>query len=165
MDNNTKMTPEDDKNALAHKAVGLIIDTNRMHKKISDRSAFYARMHGSQHRILMYIASQKGFLTQKMIADHFEISAAAIAVTMRKLESADYIFRDKEGCPDTRYNRIVITEKGEYEVKRASAYFDMIDGKMFNNFDESEISEFIRLLDKAKDNLSELVDADDSEVF
>ena len=134
-------------------AIHLLIQTNLTHKRIIEKRTSVTDLHRSQHRILMYISKYDNIPSQKEIAEHFEISPAAVAVTLKKLEAAGYIERTRGADGDTRQNTISITEKGRREITDTREFFDYVDNTMFCDFTDEEIAAFVSLLKKANCNL------------
>ena len=146
----------DNKKILSRTAIRYIIDTNKLHRQLAEKRAYAVTLPPSQHRMLMMLAKRDITPSQKEIAEHFNITPAAVAVTMKKLESAGFITRDKMGCEDARYNKIYVTEKGIVEMQTTHEYFDYIDERMFCDFNESEISTLIDLMSRARANLQKI---------
>ena len=109
-------------------------------------------IHRSQHMILMYLYRCKDKKSQKDIAKHFEISAAAVAVSLKKLEAGGYI---KRTCcdNDNRFNEIEITEKGKAIVDFSHCLFEQIDAETFSGMSDNEKQTLVLLLDKVLSNL------------
>ena len=145
-DNSTEITSP-------RQAIHLLIQTNLTHKRIIEKRTSGTDLHRSQHRILMYISKYDNIPSQKEIAEHFEISPAAVAVTLKKLEASGYIERTRGADGDTRQNAISITEKGRREITDTREFFDYVDNTMFNNFTEEEFAVLVALLGKANCNL------------
>ena len=64
--------------------------TDRMHRRLFENRTAVMGVHRSQHRILMYLAKRNEAPAQKEIAEQFDVSPAAVAVTLKKLEDAGY---------------------------------------------------------------------------
>lgn len=137
-------------------AIHLLIKTNHTHKKIIERRTTMTELHHSQHRMLMHISKFQNIPSQKEIAEHFDISPAAVAVTLKKLEAAGYVERTRGADGDTRQNAICITPKGMREISETREYFDHVDNTMFQNFTSEEFDTLVRLLSKANENLRTL---------
>lgn len=137
-------------------AIHLLIKTNLNHRRMIERRTTMTELHNTQHRMLMHIAKFPHIPSQKDIAEHFDISPAAVAVTLKKLEAAGYIERTKGADGDTRHNNIRITDKGAEEISATRQFFDFVDNKMFENFTAQEFEELTRLLTKANNNLHAL---------
>ena len=145
-DNNTEITTP-------RQAIHLLIQTNLTHKRIIERRTSVTDLHRSQHRMLMHISKYENIPSQKEIAEHFDISPAAVAVTLKKLEAEGYVERTRGADGDTRQNAISITEKGRREITDTREFFDYVDNTMFNNFTEEEFAALVALLGKANSNL------------
>ncbi len=139
-----------DLNTVLHK----FISTDRQHHTLLENQVSKGTLHRSQHRMLLYIYKCKEAPTQKQIAEFFEISSAAVAVMLKKLEASGYIGRVAEKN-DMRYNRVTVTEKGEKTLLDTKALVDEVDSYMFKNFSDNELEIFYNCLEKIQNNLSE----------
>ena len=138
-----------------------LIMTNRMHRKLTERrAAANTDIQPSQHRMLMYLSKNEIVPSQREIAEKFEISPAAVTVTIKKLEKMGYVEKNRLGDDgDGRVNEIRITEKGKKEADATLEYFTCIDKHMFEDFTDEEMDELMRLLDKASANLQRIEQA------
>ena len=73
----------------------------------------------------------------KALAEHLEISTAAVATTLKKLEADGYILRRADPA-DSRFNKIVLTDSGVRLVDTTRQFFDEVDRAMFVGFSEAE---------------------------
>jgi DNA-binding MarR family transcriptional regulator len=98
--------------------------------------------------------SRRGDLvtTQKDVAANFEISAAAVAVSVRKLEADGLINRIADEH-DNRSNVITLTERGSEIVEKTKNLISDIDEAMFEGFDDDEIVQFSAYLSRLCDNI------------
>ncbi len=128
-----------------------LIGINRNHMKITENSVRKLGIHRSQHHMLMTIGRNKG-ISQKDLAEKMEISTAAVAVTIKKLEQAGLVIRES-GELDSRINNISLTEAGEKLCEDTAQLFGAIDSAMLEGFTEEERATLCALLDKLKDNL------------
>ncbi len=145
-----------DKNSLTPRAVQhKFMCINRMHRAAVENRMRATGIHRSQHMILMYLYRCENKISQKDIAKHFEISAAAVAVSLKKLESGGYI---KRSCSenDNRFNEIEITEKGKEIVDLSHCIFEEIDAETFEGISDSEKLVLVGLLDKVLGNLKNM---------
>jgi len=110
-------------------------------------------LHESQHRMLMYIYRfSDAPPTQIQIANFFDISAAAVAVTIRKLEKGGYITRT--ACEnDMRNNRVFITEKGKEIAIKSKDIFDKCEEITYRGMSNEDIDHLRRYLDKMYINI------------
>ena len=138
----------------ARDCIHLLMKTDRLRRKYIEKEVKSMGIHRSQHGMLLYISRHGGNPCQREIAEKFEISPAAVAVTIKKLENNGYIVRN---CSkdDNRFNELRITEKGEEIIKKSSEVFKRIDKKTFENFSDEEIEQFMTLLEKIKKSLCE----------
>ena len=131
-----------------------LIAINRMHMKCTENSVSSLGIHRSQHHMLMHISHNSG-INQKDLANQMEISTAAVAVTVKKLEQAGLIKRTSPGN-DSRINNLSLTEKGEQIVKDTAEEFSRIDECMLKGITDSERQTLWEILDKLKTNLCEM---------
>ena len=130
----------------------LFIHTDRLHRKQVERFSEEIGVHRSQHFVLMRIADAGGTASQKELARRLEISPAALAVTLRKLESGGYLEK-KPTESDSRLNEVTLTEKG-WQVRHLSEErFSSIDAQMFEGFSEEELSVLVGFLERMQSNL------------
>lgn len=141
-------------NDMARKTVGMFIKTDRLHRKAFENLVSGLGIHRSQHRMLMNLARDSG-MSQTELAAHLEISTAAVAVAIKKLEAGGYIEK-RTAEKDSRYNEIQITEKGREIVSVSQKYFSMLDAAMLDGIDEDMLDGFIKCLEIMQKNLDEL---------
>ncbi len=134
------------------RSVELFRRNDRIHRRLFERQAAERfGIHRSQHITLMYISRHED-ATQRSIADHFEISPAAVATTLKKLEAGEFIVRT--ACDtDCRKNNIRITEKGQNVINQTHILFSEIDYAMFEGIDEKNMNVLAQCLEKMNENL------------
>ena len=140
-----------DKN-LVNEAVRFFMRTDRLHKKLCEKSLSELALHRSQHVMLMHLSRFGRTVSQKELAESLSITPAAAAVSVKKLIAGGYIER-KASDKDARYNDVTITEKGEDVVKRSREIFKSIDEVMVSGVSEDELKVFIETLKKMTENL------------
>lgn len=139
------------------RATRTLIHACRQHRRVADRRCIGIGLNQSQHRLLMHISRFENIPSQKELAEHFDVSPAAIAVSLKRLEGDGYIERGKNTeKSDTRQNEIRITEKGRAEIVQTGEYFRLLDSQTFEGFDSDEIADFISYLERIQQNLSAL---------
>ena len=125
-----------------------------LHRNIFERNVSDMEIHHSQHRLLMYIAKQGEVTSQKILAEKFCISPAAIARTLKELETEGYIKRSSIEN-DSRFNKIVITDKGKDIVSKSYAMFKETDENAFADYSDDDIELLNQYLDKIQARLLE----------
>lgn len=143
-------------------AVDLFKRTNRLHMRVFDKYIDTLEIRRRPHHILkyLYIKSKKGeTVCQKAIAEHFEISTAAVAVTLKKLEGMGFVEK-KVSETDSRFNSISITEEGKAVIERTKEAFWHIDSAMFEALTDEELVVFSACLEKMHARLKSMYDAD-----
>ena len=137
--------------AIQHKSMCI----GRMHRKAIENQLHNIGVHKSQNMILMHLYNSDSELSQKDIAKHFEISPAAVAVSLKKLEYGGYIERNLNK-DDNRFNKISITEKGKEVVLYSRKVFEETDEKAFLGITDEERATLTALLDKVILNLKDI---------
>ncbi len=131
-----------------------IVRIGRGHRWLIEREIAELGIHPSQHHVLMYLA-KNGKSTQCSIAQAMEVSAATIAVSLKKLEKGKYI--EKKSCPeDNRVNFITLTEKGKEVVRQSQLLFEQTDRELFRDLSEEEKEQFHGFLERIIKNLKTL---------
>ena len=104
-------------------------------------------LHESQHKMLMYI-HRRGEKppTQIEIANFFGVSAAAVAVTIRKLEQGGYITRIAREN-DLRNNEVYITDKGKDVAIKSIVEFDKCEELTYRGMSREDIQRLRGYLD------------------
>lgn len=133
----------------ARECIHLLMKTERLRRKYIENEVKSMGIHRSQHGILMYISRHGGKPCQKDIAEKFEISPAAVAVTIKKLENNGYIQRNSSK-DDNRYNELKLTAKGKEIIEKSSEVFKEVDRKTFESFTDEELEQFVAMLEKIK---------------
>lgn len=135
------------------------IQTNRLHRRIIERYGNRIELNCSEHRMLFFISKDGSLASQKELAQRLKISPAAVANTIKKLETDGYVERSKarEGC-DCRANEVTLTDKGKLAVTDAEKYFRYVDTTALADFTQDELDELCRLLDKIQNNLHSIED-------
>ena len=106
------------------------LHVNRLRRVMVEAEISKLGIHSSQYHMLSLIAGSKS-ICQKEIAQKLEISSAAVAVTLNKLEAAGLINRN-QSFDDARMNHITITEKGAELLKTTKTMFHSLDDACFD---------------------------------
>ena len=128
-----------------------IIKIAREHRKTVEKRICSLGIHPSQHHFLVHLA-MNGACTQSQIAEAMEVSAAAVAVSVKKLERGGYV----EKCisaSDSRSNVIALTAKGEEVVQQSRLMFEEVDEKMFEALTEKQQNQLHEYMEQIINNL------------
>lgn len=135
-----------------------LIQTNRLHRRVIERRSENLGLHCSAHRMLFYISREDTVPSQKILAEALKISPAAVANTLKKLETDGYIERVKcKDSSDSRANSVTVTERGRIAVSESEKYFRYVDTAALSGFTDGEIDTFVYMLEKIQKNLNEAV--------
>lgn len=154
------MSEVQDRSALIHRAIDLMIRTSRLHHKNIEKLFDDTGLHRSQRRMLMHLSRFDAMPSQRKIADDFDISPACVARTLKALACEGYISRTGDE-DDLRRNNVSITEKGLSTVTETRNAFEQIDFAAFDGFSEEEINQLSALLDRVQGNLRRLGETQD----
>ena len=132
----------------------MFIHTDRLHRKQVERFADTLGVHRSQHFVLMRTAHMGGSVAQKTLASELEISPAALAVTLKKLQNGGFI-KKVPTEDDQRENTVTLTEKGKEIIRVSEQKFSGIDAKMMEGFSDEELLRLLGFLERMQENLKE----------
>lgn len=121
------------------KVIDLFRQTDQTLKRVISKKVENTGVYRSQHRLLMYLGRHPD-CSQTAIAEKMDISPAAVAVSMKKLEKAGYI-RRQCNAEDNRINHVEITDKGKETIDNSCVYFQEIENALFEGFTAEEISQ------------------------
>lgn len=138
-----------------HALIQTFICTDYAHRRLFERKMASIGVHRSQHRILMYLAEHRGeAISQKDIAARFDISPAAITVTLKKLEAGGYITR-RTLKDDNRVNMVTATDKALAVVEKTKQFSDELEEVIFADFSDRELECFAASLEKMQKAMHE----------
>ncbi len=140
-----------------------LLRIDRSHKAIIDAQINRLGIHRSQHNVLMYLHFCKEAPTQEDIANIFEISPAAVAVTLKKLEAAGLIERiTRKG--DGRAKEVRLTEDGEEIVRVSREMIDRADEALTEGFSDVDLTRLEGFLDRMAENMKNVQESGDAEL-
>ena len=149
---------------VAKKFVGKMIRVNRMHRSLIESYTKQSDLHRSQQQLLLYLLKCNTPPSQKDIAAAFEITPAAVAISLKKLEQRELIQRIPNP-DDTRANLITISQRGKELLERNRELFEQTDAAMLEGVSEAELDQISRVLDKFIANLVHLGACDELPEF
>ena len=133
-------------------AVKYMMLADRLHRNAVESAINELGIHRSQHMVLMYISCCGRTVSQTDIAKALEISPAAVAVTLKKLERSGLITRSQREN-DARTNSIELTEEAKRIVARSGEIFGEVDTAMCEGISENELDSLIECMKKMIENL------------
>lgn len=143
---------ESGRGKLVRDAIHRFMHVDRLHRQAFDGVLGNLGIHRSQHRILVYIKKNGPVCSQKEIARHFDVSAAAVASAMRRLEAEGYLTRCVPD-EDTRRREVHITPAGEAVLEKTWQIFSSVDEAMFCDFSDEELRSLTAELDRVQTSL------------
>ena len=133
-----------------YSAINKTIRTCRIHRNLIDSRVGEIGIPRTAHRALMHLAKNGRLTSQRELAEHLEITPAAVTGVLQRLESEGYIKRTLGA--DNRFNEISITEKGRKTVELSCEAFRKVDRSLFDGLEDEEIDTFIEIISKIKKN-------------
>lgn len=133
-------------------AISGILRVMRLHRSVIEKRVGELGLHRTQHMLLNYLSNSDGAPSQKQIAERFDVTPAAIATSLKKMEKNGLIER-KSSEADNRVKVITVSEKGRELLEKTRMIFKQIDDAMFDGVSESEHSEMKRIFAIMTDNL------------
>ena len=137
-----------------HRTIHEFMHTDRLHRAAIERTLADLGIHRSQHRMLLHLHRHGDSVSQKELARELDISPAAVAVTLGKLEAAGYVRRNADGR-DSRCKTITVTPEGEALLRAGYSAFTEVDLAMFSSLSEEELASFSAMLARMRAALQE----------
>lgn len=110
---------------------------------------------GSNGYILRYLKREKDQqITQKMIEQTMGITRSTASTVLSRMEKMDWIKREAL-VTDSRSRLVSITSKGLALCEQLEEELALFEKGLVKGFSEKELLEFVRLLNKIKENLKE----------
>ena len=125
--------------------------TDRHLRRCIEKKVNHTGVYQSQHRLLMHLNHHPN-CSQIEIAREMDISPAAVAVSLKKLESGGYITRETTES-DNRTHRVTITKKGRSVIERSEQMFWETEKAMFEGFSEEEMQSLQQFFERIYENL------------
>ena len=132
--------------------VDLLLSVSRLHRNLVDRKAAEMGIPGGQYMILRRLSVCEDTTKQKDLAEFFEVSAAAIANSLKRMEKKGVVSRSSSET-DSRCNCIAITQDGRDKLDAAASAFERIDEQLFADLTEEELTVFGSVLERLQDRL------------
>ena len=138
------------------RATMMLMHTGRLHRVLIDSSVKDMGIHQTQHRILMHLAKCERIPSQKELAEHLDITPAAVTGAIKQIEEDGYIKRTLGR--DTRFYELEITERGRALVALTRELFSDVDGAMFDGFSDEELDDLMGYLERIQKNAKAKID-------
>lgn len=129
-----------------HRIIHLLGVTDRTLKRSIAKKVEKTGVYRSQHRLLMILGKHPD-CSQTELAERLEISPAAVAVSLKKLEKSGFISRQCQKN-DNRVNQVVITEKGWEIIDQSVQYFKEMDKAFLKDFSLEELRRLEAFLER-----------------
>ena len=138
---------------LAHNSIRMFRRVDTMLRRYLDRKVCHTGVYPTQHRLLMELYRNPN-CSLVGLAEKFDVSAAAIAVSLKKLEKGGYITRLADEA-DNRINQVSVTEKGKEVIHKSFLIFEETDRCFFDGFSDEEMAQFLDFMERAYKNMAD----------
>ena len=136
----------------ARAVIKQFVRADRLHRQAVETTiTAQTGLHRSQHMLLMRL-SRGCIPSQKQLSKELGVSPAAIAVSLKRLETDGYITKDAD-ADDCRCNRITLTDKGRDAITATFNQFERIDKAMVQGLDDAELDALMNALGRIEQNL------------
>lgn len=140
----------------------LLLSVSHLHRNLMERKVAELGIPGGQYMILRHLAACEEKTKQKDLAAYFEVTAAAIANSLKRMENNGLVKRRSSEI-DSRCNHIDITETGRDKLEAADAAFASIDGSLLAGFTDEELATFGAVLEQLQSRLRSMGAREESE--
>ena len=140
--------------------IGKMILITKEHRTAVNRYVEKNDLQKSQHRLLLvlsHLIEESSNVSQRDLAESLNVTPAAVAVTLKKLEKNGIISKTTSET-DNRYNELSITEKGRQIVKDSKKAFRSTDMQIFKDFTTEEMEQLLSFLGRMEANLLPLTE-------
>ena len=128
---------------------------NMLRRSIIDKRFNYSGIYFGQPPILEYLNENDG-ATQREIADFLNISAASVAVSVKRMEKSGLLMRVCDSH-DARRNNLKLTDEGRRRLQFAHSTFEEIDEITFKGFSTEELNALGSFLCRMSENLQKSI--------
>lgn len=147
---------------MGHEIIHLFRNSYRSFNRLVGRRIANSGVYQSQHQLLMKLGHNPN-CSQIELADKMNISPAAVAVSLKKLEKGGYIVR-KTSQEDSRFKQVEITGKGREVIEKSIEWFDCMEQEIFEVFSDEELEQCKQYLERIHKRLNQL-SQDDGQVY
>ncbi len=133
-------------------AISNMLRLMRLHRSVIEKRVGELGLHRTQYMLLNYLSRSEGAPSQKQIAESFDVTPAAVATSLKKMEKNGLIER-KSSDTDNRVKVISVSEKGSELLEKTRMLFKQIDEAMFDGVTDAEHAEMKRIFGVMTDNL------------
>lgn len=148
------MSSEDKRREQEHSAAIRFRRADRALKRCIEYRVKDTGVYRSQHRLLMELYRRPN-CSQIELAELLEVSPAAVAVSLKKLEKGGYI-QKKTAVDDGRANQVEITALGNEVIKMSFRMFGEIDKALFADFSDEELYQITAFFERMIANLEKV---------
>ncbi|MDE5907330.1 MAG: MarR family transcriptional regulator [Lachnospiraceae bacterium] len=135
---------------IEHQIINLFRQMDQSLKRAISKKVKDTGIYRSQHRLLMFLGKHPD-CSQTELAEKMDISPAAVAVSLKKLEKGGYINRQSH-AEDNRINHVEVTEKGKGAISVSIQYFKEIENAMLKDFSAQELDNLKHYLERIIQN-------------
>lgn len=135
---------------MEHEIINLFRQMDQSLKRAISRKVKDTGIYRSQHRLLMLLGKHPD-CSQTELAEKMDVSPAAVAVSLKKLEKGGYINRQSH-AEDNRINHVEVTDKGQEAISVSIQYFKEVESAMLKGFSLEEMGRLRNYLERIIQN-------------
>lgn len=136
-------------------AVSEFAAAGHFHRRILEKKFNNTGVYRRQHQFLMTLYFHPK-LSQRELADCYHLSAATVAVSLKKLERGGYVERLVD-AKDNRFHELSLTEKGRAVAEKSQEIFSQVAQGMFEGFSEEELACFQDYIQRIAENTKQML--------
>ena len=111
---------------------------------------------------ILNILKENEYISANEIAKSLDLSRPRITISINELSNKGFIEINKDKNDKRKYN-INITNKGDEYLSKQYKFFNDFFEKIWNNFDEIEKLELLKLIDKTNSIVIKIIKEDENE--
>lgn len=144
---------EMNREAKVSQAAYTMVQTDRLQKNVMENLCNPLGIGRTLPVVLAYLQMRgTNYPTQADIAEYFDVSAAAITVTLKKMEKAGLVNRVAQEN-NARANDISLTKKGARMADEIISTYDHLNAEMMEGISDEELEIFLSCVMRMQNNL------------
>ena len=139
--------------------VGSLSKTFITHRKCFLKYSQKFGLYGGQPQVLNFVRKHPG-CTQNEIAQAIGVSAASIAFSTKRLQTAGFLQKQVNSL-NMRCNKLYVTPEGQEILQQFSGGYDELNNAMFEGISEEELKLLESISERVNNNLEKLLKGDE----
>lgn len=128
---------------------------SRFSRTFFERKLSESNVGFTEHMIMMYLC-KRDTVNQDTIAKHFKLDKGAVAKSLNKLESKEYIQRT-DNPNSKREKLIMVTQSGQEKMDYLTKELQIWHNNLFQGLSQEEIDQFNKTISKLSANAVDML--------